>query len=65
MGFKQWTKKVVSNFKKKQRDLETKKERELAAIEEKYSYLIEEDNNIKRTKEKGFKVTDFLTFWLI
>ena len=66
MGFKQRIKKIVSNFKTQQRALETKKERELTAIEQKYSYLIQEDENLKQNKgDSSFTSRNFLVFWLV
>ncbi len=65
MRIKQRIKKIVANFKIQQHALESKKERELAAIEEKYSYLIQEDENLKQNQEKSFTSNNFLVFWLI
>ncbi len=65
MGFKKRIKTIISNFKDQQRILESKKERELAAIEEKYSYLIQEDEVAKPTKTGWLTSHNFLVFWLI
>lgn len=65
MGFKKRIKTIISNFKDQQRILESKKERELATIEEKYSYLIQEDEVTKPTKTGWLTSHNFLVFWLI
>lgn len=65
MRFKQRIKKVVSNFRNQQRALETKKERELATIEQQYSYLIQEDENLKQTNADSKNWHNYLVFWLV